>query len=82
VTESPGTEQASASYAADSDIVVCYIGTKPTDLHLLSAVHCIDGEIIEWLERREVKAKRLDRQSRKIGKPKAEWIIVRRLILR
>jgi hypothetical protein len=26
---------------------------KPTDTHLASIVHCVDGEIVAWLERRE-----------------------------
>lgn len=38
---------------ADADVVVCYGGAKPTDKHLLSRVHCVDDEIIGWLERRD-----------------------------
>jgi hypothetical protein len=28
-------------------------GAKPTDTHLDSIVHCVNGEIVEWLEQRE-----------------------------
>jgi hypothetical protein len=28
-------------------------GATPFDKHLASTVHCVDGEIIGWLERRE-----------------------------
>jgi hypothetical protein len=46
-------KQTSVSYAADCDVIVCYGNAKPTDTHLASKIRCIDGEIIEWLERRE-----------------------------
>jgi hypothetical protein len=38
---------------ADCDIIICGGGAKPTDLHLLSIVHCVDEEILDWLERSE-----------------------------
>ena len=38
---------------ADCDAIVCYGNAKPTDTHLASVIHCIDGEIIGWLERQE-----------------------------
>jgi hypothetical protein len=38
---------------ADCDFIVCYGGAKLTDQHLASPIHCVDDEIIEWLERRE-----------------------------
>jgi hypothetical protein len=38
----------------DCDVVVCCNGgAKPADTHLASMVQCVDGEIIQWLERRE-----------------------------
>jgi hypothetical protein len=41
-----------SGYAADCDIVVCYGGAKPEDEHLAVIVHCVDDEIIRWLEKR------------------------------
>jgi hypothetical protein len=41
--------------AADCDVICCYGGAKPTDLHLLSTVHCVDEKIFEWLKRREAR---------------------------
>jgi hypothetical protein len=41
---------------SDPDVefaVFCYGGAKPTDKHFAATVHCVDDEIIEWLERRE-----------------------------
>jgi hypothetical protein len=38
--------------------VVCGGGAKPGDTHLLSTVHCIDDEVIEWLKRREERTRR------------------------
>jgi hypothetical protein len=32
------------------DVIVCYGGAKPTHTHLASIIHCIDDEIIEWLQ--------------------------------
>jgi len=46
-------KQTSVSYAADCDGIRCYGGAKPTDTHLASKIHCIDGEIVKWLKRRE-----------------------------
>jgi hypothetical protein len=34
-------------------IVITGGGAKPTDEHLLSIVHCVDEEIIDFLKRRE-----------------------------
>jgi hypothetical protein len=45
--------QTSVSYAADADVIVCYGRAKLTDKHLTSVIHCIDGKIVKWLERRE-----------------------------
>ena len=45
-------KQTSVSYAADSGVIACYGGAKPTDKHLASTIHCIDDEIIDWLQRR------------------------------
>jgi hypothetical protein len=42
----------SRSAVDDCDVIICYGGAKPTDRHLTAAVHCVDDEIIEWLERR------------------------------
>ena len=38
---------------ADGEIIVCYGGAKPNRDMNWSVVHCIDDDIIEWLERRE-----------------------------
>jgi len=48
---------------ADCDAIVCYTNAKPTDTHLASVIHCIDGEIIGWLERQE-RRRRDTRKSR------------------
>jgi hypothetical protein len=48
-------KQTSLSYAADGDLIVCYGGAKLADKHLASKIHCVDDEIIEWLERRELR---------------------------
>jgi hypothetical protein len=48
---------------ADCDAIVCYGNAKPTDTHLASVIHCIDGEIIGWLERQE-RRRRDTRKSR------------------
>jgi hypothetical protein len=45
--------------------VLCGGGAKPTDTHLASTVHCVDDEIIEWLERRE--RRKLDRREEHIS---------------
>jgi hypothetical protein len=39
----------------DGEPVLCYGNAEPDDLHLLATVHCRDGEILEWLERRDRK---------------------------
>jgi hypothetical protein len=46
-------KQTSVSYAADCDVIICYGAATVYDKHLASKVHCVDGEIIEWLKRRE-----------------------------
>ena len=46
-------KQTSVSYAADCDVMVCYGNAKSTDKHAAATIHCIDDEVIEWLERRE-----------------------------
>src|SRR5258706_14736528 len=51
-------KQASVSYVADCDVVVCYDGAKLTDKHLAARVHCVDEEIIGWLKRREQRRRR------------------------
>jgi hypothetical protein len=38
---------------ADCDFIVCYGGATVYDKHLAATVHCVDDEIIGWLERRE-----------------------------
>jgi hypothetical protein len=43
-------KQTSVSYAVDGDIIVCYGEAKLTDKHLASKIHCVDDEIIGWLE--------------------------------
>jgi len=48
---------------ADCDAIGCYGNAKPTDTHLASVIHCIDGEIIGWLERQE-RRRRDTRKSR------------------
>jgi hypothetical protein len=35
------------------DVIVCYGRAKLTDKHLASKIHCVDDEVIGWLERRE-----------------------------
>lgn len=35
------------------EIIFCYGGARPCDTHLASTIHCIDDEIIDWLERHE-----------------------------
>ena len=50
---------------ADCDTIVCYGNAKPADTHTHthSVIHCIDGEIIGWLERQE-RRRRDTRKSR------------------
>jgi hypothetical protein len=42
-----------------TEIIICGGNAKPEDTHLLSTVHCIDDEIIRWLERREKRKRRI-----------------------
>jgi hypothetical protein len=63
-------KQTSVSYAADCDAIICGGGAKPDDLHLLSVVHCVDEEIISWLEKRE--AKRRHVRSKAHNGPKSD----------
>jgi hypothetical protein len=44
-------------------LVIAYGGAQPDDIHLAANVHCIDGEIVEWLKRRE--RRRRDKQERR-----------------
>jgi hypothetical protein len=37
----------------NDEIIVCYGNAKPGDIHLVSTIHCIDEEILDWLERHE-----------------------------
>jgi hypothetical protein len=46
-------KQTSVSYAADCDVIVCYGGATIYDKLLAAMVHCVDDEIIGWLQRRE-----------------------------
>jgi hypothetical protein len=46
-----------SGYAADCDVIVRYGGAKPEDEHLAVIIHCVDEEIISWLEKREAKRK-------------------------
>lgn len=46
----------------DCDVIICGGNAHPTDTHLASIVHCVDDEIIGWLE------KRRERQLRKAVK--------------
>ncbi len=34
-------------------VIICYGRAKLTDKHLASKIHCVDDEIIKWLEHRE-----------------------------
>jgi hypothetical protein len=43
---------------SDDEIVICGGNAKPEDTHLLSIVHCINAEIVRWLERRERKKRK------------------------
>jgi hypothetical protein len=55
-----------ASNLATSDLVVCYGNAQPDDTYLAATVHCMDGELVAWLERRERRRekKKLERQCR------------------
>jgi hypothetical protein len=46
---------------------------QPTDTHLASTVHCVDGEIIEWLERRE--QRRRDETASAANKPQYQFVV-------
>jgi hypothetical protein len=43
-----------------SEIVLCGGGAGPEDTHLAVAIHCVDDEIIKWLERRERRRRKRD----------------------
>ena len=43
----------------DGEVIVCYGGAKPADTHLASIIHCVDDEVIGWLERLEAKRKKI-----------------------
>jgi hypothetical protein len=34
----------------ECEIIVCGGNAKPSDLHLASMIHCIDDDVIPWLE--------------------------------
>src|SRR5438876_6765396 len=38
---------------ANCHVIVCYGGAGLFDKHLASTIHCVDDEIIGWLQRRE-----------------------------
>jgi hypothetical protein len=40
-------------FSDGSTIIRCYGGAKPADKHLASTIHCIDDEVLDWLQRRE-----------------------------
>jgi hypothetical protein len=67
---------------ADSDIVICYGGAKPTDTHLASKVVAIDEEIIEWLERRERRRKMRHKISFFLLTPNLDMDCVGRSVIR
>ena len=41
---------------ANCHVIVCYGGAGLFDKHLASTIHCVDDEIIGWLQRREQRA--------------------------
>ena len=45
------------------EFVVCFGNATPEDTHLAATVHCMDDEIVAWLERRE--RRRRKKQERK-----------------
>jgi hypothetical protein len=45
------------------EMIFCGGNAKSTDTHLDSIVHCVNGEIIEWLEARE-RTRRCRRSNR------------------
>jgi hypothetical protein len=61
-------KQTSVSYAAGCDVIACYGNAKPTDKHLASKIHCVDDELIGWLERRERRHDQAARQAMDQGK--------------
>jgi hypothetical protein len=46
----------------DCEVIICSGNAKLTDSHLASIVHCVDDEIVEFLDRRE--RRKLDRLAR------------------
>jgi hypothetical protein len=40
------------------EFVILYGNAGPDDDHLAATVHCVDGEIVAWLEQRERRRKR------------------------
>jgi hypothetical protein len=48
---------------ADCDFIVFYGGAKLTDRHLACIIHCVNEEVIEWLERREQRKRGRRRSS-------------------
>jgi hypothetical protein len=43
---------------ADCDVIIWSGGVKVADRRVASKVHCVDDEIIEWLERREQRGRK------------------------
>jgi hypothetical protein len=42
---------------------IAYGGAKPTDTHLVSTIHCVDDEIIKWLQQRERRKQRRGKEN-------------------
>jgi hypothetical protein len=67
-------KQTSVSYAADADVIVCYGRAKLTDKHLASKIHCVDDEIIEWLQRRERRYHQFPKAAQLHGLAFCRWL--------
>jgi hypothetical protein len=52
----------------DDDFVLCGGGARPSDTHLWSVVHCIDGEVVAWLEKREQRRERKRDRLARLGR--------------
>jgi hypothetical protein len=68
----------------DCDVIICYGGAKPTDRHLAATVHCVDDEIIEWLEQRREQRRgcvatlhQCRRPKERLAKPCIKRLIIR-----
>jgi hypothetical protein len=51
-------------FADGSTIIVCYGGATFEDIHTASTIHCIDGEIFEWLDLREARREKRKQRQR------------------